>query len=97
MSIIATSFTALHYLIWGIGICIALAGIAGAALCATTRDDAFEVAGRQQKWVWVGLLVGSSVASFLNVPFLSWAGIVVIGIYWFDVRPQIQDLLRGEY
>lgn len=91
------AFQIFAYTVLTISMLISLAGVAGAVHCMTTREDAFDVAGRRQKWVWVGLLVGSTLATFLNIPFLSWAGIVIIGIYWFDVHPQIRDILRGNF
>ncbi|MEZ2189747.1 DUF2516 family protein [Corynebacterium sp. CCM 9204] len=75
---------------------VGLLGIIGAALCAATREDAYTAADRQQKWVWVGLLVGSGIALFLVIPFMYWAGMVIIGIYWFDVRPELKDIVDGE-
>lgn len=76
---------------------IALAGLVGAVLAATTRDDAYDAADRQGKWVWTGILVLSSVVVATKMPFLSWIGMVVIGLYFFDVRPQIKDILHGNY
>lgn len=76
---------------------IALAGVVGAVMAATTRDDAYSAAGRQGKWVWVGILVASAFVVFTRFPFLSWAGIVAIGVYFFDVRPQIKNILSGNY
>lgn len=75
---------------------IALCGLAGIILAALTREDAFSAAGRQSKWVWVGLLVFSTFMVATLAPFLSWIGIVLIGLYWWDVRPQLRDILRGE-
>ena len=74
---------------------IGVAGLVGAALCVSTRDDAFTAADRQQKWVWTGMLVASAVAMFINVQLLQWVGMVVIGLYWFDVRPQLKDIVSG--
>lgn len=91
------AFTILKYTIWGINILISLAGVAGAAQCAATREDAFDAAGRQQKWIWVAILLGSALACFTGLSILAWVGIVLIGIYWFDVRPQIRDILNGVY
>lgn len=76
---------------------IAASALVGAALCASTRDDAFDAADRKAKWVWVGLLVGSALVVVTGLPFLSWIGLVIIGLYWFDVRPQIKDILNGNY
>lgn len=76
---------------------IAVTGAVGAFFAATTRDDAYDAAGRQSKWVWTGILVASTCAVAVRFPFLSWAGMVAIGLYWFDVRPQIKDILNGNY
>ncbi|MBI8999581.1 DUF2516 family protein [Corynebacterium sp. CCM 9185] len=75
---------------------IGIVGLVGAALCAVTRDDAFTAADRQQKLVWTGILVASAVAMFIDVQLLHWVGMVVIGLYWFDVRPQLKDIVDGE-
>lgn len=90
----------LHYFAYVEGalyLAISLAGIVGAALAATTRGDAYEAAGRQSRWAWTGILVLSAVAVFTRAPFLAWIGMVAIGLYWFDVRPQIKDILNGNY
>lgn len=77
---------------------IALSGIIGAIQVATTREDAFAAANRQQKWVWCAILTGSSAAVIMPfISILSWIGIVAIGVYYFDVRPQIKDILSGNY
>lgn len=81
--------------IQGIYYVIALAGFIGAFLVATTREDAFEVAGRQSKLIWTALLGVSGFALALELPFLAWIGMVIIGLYWWDVRPQIQNILSG--
>ncbi|MCQ9342693.1 DUF2516 family protein [Corynebacterium sp. 153RC1] len=76
---------------------IALAGVVGAAQVLFTRDDAFTAADRLSKWAWAGILIGSAFAAAMNLMFLSWVGIVMIGLYWFDVRPQIRNILNGNY
>ena len=76
---------------------IALAGLIGAVTTATTRDDAYPAAGRQGKWIWVAILAASTFVVFTRFPFLSWAGIVAIGVYYFDVRPQIKSIISGNY
>lgn len=86
-----------RYLEWALYALISLSGILGAVLAATTRDDAYDAAGRQGKWAWTGILVLSAVVVFTRMPFLSWIGMVAIGLYWFDVRPQIKDILQGNY
>lgn len=74
---------------------IAATGLVGAVMVATTRDDAFPAADRQSKWIWVAILAGSALVVFTRFPFLSWIGMVAIGVYFFDVRPQIKNLLSG--
>lgn len=76
---------------------IALTGVVGAFFAATTRDDAYQAADRQTKWIWVAILVGSAFVVITRVPFLSWAGMVAIGVYWFDVRPHLKSLISGSY
>ena len=76
---------------------LALTAIIGAILAAVTREDAFRAGDRQGKWVWVGLLAGSTVAMATGMPFLSWIGTVITGVYWFDVRPQLKAIINGDY
>lgn len=76
---------------------IGIAGFVGAILAATTREDAFEAGNRQSKWVWVAIVAGSAVACLLPIPFLSWFGAVAIGVFYFDVRPQLNNIIRGNY
>ena len=76
---------------------LALTAIIGAVLAAATREDAFRAGDRQGKWVWVGLLAGSAVAMATGMPFLSWIGTVITGVYWFDVRPQLKAIINGDY
>lgn len=79
----------------GIYFLIAIFGFVGAFMVATTREDAFEVAGRQSKLIWTALLGVSGFALILGLPFLTWVGMVIIGLYWWDVRPQIKNILAG--
>ena len=76
---------------------VGVAGIVGAVMAATTRADAFEAANRQSTGAWVGILVLASLACLLRFPFIAWFGAVAIGIYFFDVRPQIQRIVNGDY
>lgn len=82
---------------WLLFVLVAVAGVAGAITAATVREDAFTAGDRQAKWVWVALLAASAFAVFTHFPFLSWIGMVVIGVYWFDVRPQLRNILQGNY
>lgn len=86
------------YTIWAIFAIIGICGFVGAFLAATTREDAFEVADRQKKMVWVAILIVSGfVLTVLgpSIPILPWVAIIMIGLYWFDVRPQIKSILEG--
>ena len=76
---------------------VGVAGVVGAVMAATTRADAFEAANRQSKGAWAGILVLAALACLLRFPFIAWFGAVAIGIYFFDVRPQIQRILDGDY
>ena len=90
------TFSTMMALLFQIGsISLALSGVVAAVLAGITRDDAFEAADRQNKWIWVSMLALSALMVWLRFPFLSWIGLVIIGLYWFDVRPQIKDLLSG--
>ncbi|MEJ5997703.1 DUF2516 family protein [Corynebacterium sp. H130] len=89
--------TILWYVTVGFSLAIAVAGIIGAIEAATTREDAFEAADRQPKWVWCGILVASAAVVSFQMPLLNWIGMVAIGIYYFDVRPQVKDIINGTY
>lgn len=90
------TFSTMMAFLFQIGtIILALSGLVAAVLAGITRDDAFEAADRQNKWIWVSMLALSALMVWLRFPFLSWIGLVIIGLYWFDVRPQIKDLLSG--
>ena len=78
---------------------VALASVAGLVIVLTTRADAFDAADRKSKGVWAAMLGGS--AAFLAFPMIGWmmlgipiiASLVITGIYWLDVRPQIRGML----
>lgn len=74
---------------------IALSGLVGAIFAGTTRDDAYAAADRQSKLIWVGILIASALVVATRVPFLSWVGIVAIGVFWFDVLPHMRRLISG--
>lgn len=76
---------------------VGIAGVVGAVLAATTRPDAFDAAGRQSKGAWVAILAVSAGALLFQLPFIAWFAAVAVGIYFFDVRPQINNILRGNY
>lgn len=78
-------------------VAVGVAGVLGAVFVATTRPDAFEAANRQSKGAWVGILVISAVACLVQLSFIAWFGAVAIGIYFFDVRPQIKEIVAGNY
>lgn len=76
---------------------VSLFALIGAVLAAMTREDAFRAGDRQNKWVWVGLLFGSALMMNLPLPFVSWIGAIITGVYWFDVRPQLKAIINGDY
>ncbi len=76
---------------------VSLFALIGAVLAAMTREDAFRAGDRQNKWVWVGLLLGSALLMKLPLPFVSWIGAIITGVYWFDVRPQLKAIINGDY
>ncbi|QPK84211.1 DUF2516 family protein [Corynebacterium qintianiae] len=76
---------------------IGIAGIVGAFFAAMTRDDAYDAAGRQNKWAWVAIVGVSGIVCLLRFPLVAWFGAVAIGIYYFDVRPQLNNIIRGNY
>ncbi|MDY0114001.1 MAG: DUF2516 family protein [Corynebacterium sp.] len=83
----------------GLPMLLAIAAIAGLVMVLTTRADAFDAADRKSKGVWAAMLGGS--AAFLAFPMIGWmmlgipiiASLVITGIYWLDVRPQIRGIL----
>lgn len=81
-------------IVQAIFLAVALAGVVGIVQCLMTREDAFPAADRKPKMTWVAILAAATLAQFLFfVPFVGWIGMVVIGIYWCDVRPSIKDVL----
>ncbi|SQG63904.1 putative secreted protein [Corynebacterium renale] len=77
-------------------VAVGVAGLAGAIIVARTREDAFTAGDRQPKKVWLALLVGSALVCFVpRIMILSVVGCVIIGVYWFDVRPQLKDITEG--
>ncbi|MCS4491248.1 DUF2516 family protein [Corynebacterium sp. ES2794-CONJ1] len=87
----------LSYAITGVYWVLALCALIGAVEVLFTRDDAFTAADRKPKMIWAAILGGSSFAVALSLPFLSWIGIVMTGLYWFDVRPQIKNIISGNW
>lgn len=76
---------------------VGIAGFVGLYFAATTRPDAFDAADRQSKGAWCAILGLSGLVCLLSFPFVMWFGAVAIGIYWFDVKPQIDGILNGNY
>lgn len=94
-------YNSVHFIELGLYLLVAIAAVAGAITAVITRDDAYDVAGCKPKMVWFALLMGSAMALFASLavplPILPWVGAVITGIYWFDVRPHLQGLIRGDY
>lgn len=76
---------------------VGIAGIVGAVIAGLTRPDAFEAGDRMPKWAWVGILLVSGIACLSGFTFLGFIGCVFIGLYFFDVRPQLNNILNGNY
>ncbi len=89
---------AVSWLHWGLFAAVGIAGIVGAIVALTMREDAFQAGDRQSKLVWVAMLAGSAFVAFAYplLTFLSFIGAVVIGIFWFDVRPQLKGIINGD-
>lgn len=87
----------LNSVVYTVYLIIALSAAFGAVQVSMTRDDAFEAADRQQKWIWCAILAASAPAIALRFPIFEWVAIVATGVYFFDVRPQIKDIISGRY
>ncbi|WP_257159228.1 DUF2516 family protein [Corynebacterium cystitidis] len=76
---------------------VGISAVVGAFMVANTRPDAFDAANRQSKTMWILILAGSAFSCLLSLPFLAWIGAIATGVYYFDVRPHIQRILRGDF
>lgn len=74
---------------------VGVAGIVGAVLAGLTRQDAFPAGDRMNKWAWVAILAGSGLVCLRGLGFLGLIGCIFIGLYFFDVRPHLNNILRG--
>ncbi|MEJ4112960.1 DUF2516 family protein [Corynebacterium kroppenstedtii] len=92
-----TVFTIMGIIMLGVRLAIAAFGIAGACVIAATRHDAFVAGDRRPKWHWFGILVASTIVVVLMSNFIWLIGIVAIGVYWFDVYPQLKSIQNGDY
>ena len=45
----------------------------------------------------IGILVVSTLLVLFTRSFIWLFGIVAIGVYWFDVYPQLKSIQNGEY
>ena len=89
--------TYIAYLFLALKLVIAGTGVMAAIQVALTREDAFDVADRKPKWIWFAFVAISALVIALpfSLSFLPLIGMVMLGVYWFDVRPQIKDILEG--
>lgn len=76
---------------------VGIAGFVGAVMAGLTRADAFDAGDRMPKVAWVAILLLSGFACISGFMFLGLIGCVFIGLYFFDVRPQLNNILRGNY
>lgn len=83
------------WVMYGINLAIAISGVVGAGFAAVTPEDAYRAGDRMSKWAWVGIMIAAAVASYFIGGFLGIFATVAIGIYWFDVYPQLRDIQRG--
>lgn len=91
-----TVFLLLNGLTWATYWLVGVCGVVGAVLALMTREDAFRAGDRMTKMSWVALLAASSAVLIMPIStMLTWIGAVVIGVYWFDVRPQLRDIISG--
>lgn len=97
MEIVNQLFAVLSYVVTGFNIAILVAGVVGIVMVLLTRSDAFDAGDRQSKFVWVGILAAASLVQLIPVMLLSFIGVVAIGVYWFDVYPQLKRLINGDY
>ncbi len=77
---------------------VGIFGLIGAVLALTTREDAFLAGDRHPKAVWTAMLFMSAIVLLIPLPGLSifsWIGAVIVGLYWFDVRPQLKNIING--
>lgn len=84
--------------IFFIGIAIGIAGLVGAVQVLVTRADAFSAADRMPKAAWAGILFAAGIICvfpIMGLEILKFVGVIMIGLYWFDVRPQLRNILDG--
>ncbi|WP_426705889.1 DUF2516 family protein [Corynebacterium auriscanis] len=75
---------------------VLILSIVGLVTAAGTREDAFTVIDRQkQNWLMLmgGATALSVLALFVNFDMLWIIAAVIVGIYWQDVRPGVNDAL----
>ncbi|MDO4911884.1 MAG: DUF2516 family protein [Corynebacterium sp.] len=94
----------LAYFFLAISAALAVCSLVGFVQVLNTRPDAFEAADRRPKSTWATILGVITVIMFMQVwggspgfGFLAWISCVFLGVYFFDVRPQIKDILSGNY
>ncbi|WP_295646214.1 DUF2516 family protein [uncultured Corynebacterium sp.] len=86
----------LFYFQQAIVVAILVLAIAALITVATTREDAFTVIDRQkQNWILLsgGATALAALSMFVNMEMLWIIAAVIVGIYWQDVRPGINDAL----
>lgn len=96
MHVMMTIFMVLGWVMVAMKLAIIVVGVVGAIVVASTRSDAFEAGDRRPKWQWFGILVVSTLLVLFTRSFIWLFGIVAIGVYWFDVHPQLKSIQNGE-
>lgn len=99
MSYVSLVLSLMRLLEQGLFWAVAIAAIVGVIFALRMREDAFPAGDRQPKMVWVGMLAGSAIVLvFLpGLMFLPWIAAVMVGLFWFDVYPQLKSLVNGDY
>lgn len=81
-----------------VDIAMMIASVIGLVDCARRSPEAFVAAGKQSKNLWIGLLVASLVVGLLGfggLGILGLAGVVVVAVYFLDVRPAVASTGGG--
>ncbi|MDO4909543.1 MAG: DUF2516 family protein [Corynebacterium sp.] len=92
------------YFLFALSGLLFLSAAVGFVQVLVTRPDAFTAADRRPKEQWAAIL--GIIAIILGLQLwqrtvgfgiVSLICSVVLGVYYFDVRPQIKDILSGNY
>lgn len=89
--------------LWAINALLALASVVAVVQILSTRADAFDAADRRPRNTWAGIMgvvafimVAKALLGSTGFGLLSLVSCIILGIYFFDVRPSIKDVLTGQ-